>query len=176
MNNIYFTSDTHFGSERTLTLSKRPFSSISEMDEQMIKNWNSKVDTEDIVYHLGDFGNYEVAKRLNGKIILILGNYEITDIQNGKITRKELENIFYEVYDNLTLSCGLDKSLYLVHEPTKCDKNMFNLFGHIHGRQMVKRFGLDVGVDCHHFYPISKDDVSFYKNAILNHYDENVFC
>lgn len=29
---IWFTSDTHFGSERTLRLSKRPFNSVEEMN------------------------------------------------------------------------------------------------------------------------------------------------
>ena len=35
---LYFTSDTHFGSERTLELSRRPFNSVFEMDETIIKN------------------------------------------------------------------------------------------------------------------------------------------
>ena len=40
---------------------------------------------------------------------------------------------------------------------------------------MVKRFGLNVGVDCHNFYPIDEEVVKFYRNAIINHYDEEVF-
>ena len=71
----FFTSDTHFGAERTRTLFKRPFSSIKEMDKSIIKNWNKKVKKEDLVYHLGDFGDFNKVKKLNGKIILILGNY-----------------------------------------------------------------------------------------------------
>lgn len=71
---IWFTSDTHFRSERTLQLSKRPFNSVEEMDQTMINNWNKVVSEHDIVFHLGDFGNYEVSKRLNGNIILIFGN------------------------------------------------------------------------------------------------------
>ena len=63
----------------------------------------------------------------------------------------------------------------MMHEPENYDKKCFNLFGHIHGRQMVKRFGLDVGVDCHHFKPISIKDVLFYKTAIEKYYDNNVF-
>lgn len=41
--------------------------------------------------------------------------------------------------------------------------------------QMVRRYGLNVGTDCHNFKPISINDVMFYRNAILNYYDENVF-
>ena len=51
---FYFTSDTHFGSPRTLELSKRPFNSVREMDRTIISNWNNTVGEEDIVYHLGD--------------------------------------------------------------------------------------------------------------------------
>ena len=31
---------------------------------------------EDVVVHLGDFGNFDVANKLNGNKILLLGNYE----------------------------------------------------------------------------------------------------
>ena len=50
------------------------------------------------------------------------------------------------------------------------------MFGHIHKLQMVKKNGLNVGVDCHNFKPISLEEVLWYKNAIENHYDINVFC
>ena len=36
MSKIWFTSDTHFSSERTLELSKRPFKSVEEMDKILI--------------------------------------------------------------------------------------------------------------------------------------------
>ena len=39
----------------------------------------------------------------------------------------------------------------------------------------VKENGLNVGVDCHKFSPIDVETVLFYRNAICNHYDENVF-
>ena len=35
---IYFTADTHFGSKRTLELSKRPFKDTDEMDNYIIKH------------------------------------------------------------------------------------------------------------------------------------------
>ena len=54
-------------------------------------------------------------------------------------------------------------------------KPRFHLFGHIHERQMIKRFGLNVGIDCHNFKPIDLDTVLFYDNALKNFYDEEVF-
>lgn len=175
--NIWFTSDTHFSSIRTLELSKRPFKTVEEMDETLIKNWNSVVGKDDIVYHLGDFGAYSIVNKLNGKINLIFGNYERKD----NLTDETLLNFgFNNVYrgDRVLLSLPDNKlKLNLCHEPSNCIVvgSIFNLFGHIHKTQMVKRFGLNVGIDCHNFFPINLDTVLFYKNAIENHYDDNVF-
>lgn len=172
---VYFTSDTHFSGQRALEFSKRPFKDIKEMNNYIINEWNRTVKDNDIVYHLGDFGNYNVLKKLKGKVILILGNYEIKDIENETITKEELikKYGFYEIYDNLRIP-ELE-GIYATHCPKDCNKKEFNLFGHIHEKQMVKRYGLNVGIDCHHFRLLSVDDIYFYKNAIENHYDENVF-
>ena len=63
----------------------------------------------------------------------------------------------------------------MTHKPEDCNKDRFNLFGHIHGLQKVKRYGLNVGVDCHYFKPINLEEVLWWKNAIENYYDNNVF-
>lgn len=148
---IFFTSDTHFGSQRALELSKRPFRDVNEMDWTMIERWNSIVKPNDVVYHLGDFGESWPAQYLNGKIKLILGNYE----RDGKTPIPP----GVEVIDP-----GNYMSYYLSHEPPKIGHS---LFGHIHGGQMVKPWvGLDVGVDCHNFTPVPKEDADFYLNAI----------
>lgn len=172
---VWFTSDTHFGSQRTLELSKRPFKTVEEMDRTMIDNWNKVVAKDDIVFHLGDFGNYEVANKLNGIIMLILGNYEEKDNKEGKLVLNGFDKYFKttEVYFG-------EKIIHLSHEPSKVknikmDEKNINLFGHIHKLCMVKPYGLNVGVDCHNFTPIDLDTVLFYHNAILNHYDDEVF-
>ena len=43
ISNIWFTSDTHFGQQRTLNLSKRPFKGVREMNLSIIEKWNSLV-------------------------------------------------------------------------------------------------------------------------------------
>ena len=78
INKIFFTSDTHFGQESKLK--RRPYKTVKEMDESMINNWNQIVGENDLVIHCGDFGDYSIRDKLNGKILLICGNYEINDI------------------------------------------------------------------------------------------------
>ena len=76
MGKLYFTSDTHFNQQRTLEMSKRPFKDVKEMNNVLVSNWNKIIKPEDIVYHLGDFGDYRMREFLNGKIVLVKGNYE----------------------------------------------------------------------------------------------------
>ena len=180
---VYFTSDTHFSSWRTLELSRRPFRNIDEMDEVLIENWNRLIRKDDVVFHLGDFGNYEMIKYLNGKIHLVIGNYERDDIDNRfrgneRVFTKYLTDLgFSSIWVSGECYYTDDKmeKIKLVHKPSGHDKNCFNLFGHVHGLSKVKRFGLNVGVDAHHFFPVSRMEVMWYKNANKNHYDEEVF-
>jgi len=184
MSKVWFTSDTHFGSERTLKLSKRPFKTVKEMDETIINNWNSIVSKEDTIYHLGDFGDFNKAKELNGNIILISGNYDdkVSDkeiLDSG--IKKVIREFRYETWiNNNNSQFKYDKYyIQMSHYPSHLDEifslNTFNLFGHIHKLQMVKEFGLNVGIDCHNFYPIDLDTVLFYRNAIDKFYDDEVF-
>lgn len=174
---IWFTADTHFGHERIMQLSKRPFKTVEEMSWEMIKNWNEVVKRRDVVYHLGDFGDAEYVKHLNGQIVLLKGNYETPEVC------EELQSEGVELMrpeDTSMNIGGLD--FELIHAPVDdvttlqaSQEGLFYLFGHIHKLQMVKTNGLNVGVDCHDFRPIDVLTVLFYRNAICNHFDENVF-
>jgi len=172
---VFFTSDTHFGSQRAMTLSRRPFESVKEMDSTLILNWNNTVSSDDVVYHLGDFGDLNIRPYLHGKINLILGNYETDALKENNALQQKLEKCFASVLQHDTLTLKNDEQVYLTHKPSECKKDMFNLFGHIHGLKKVSINGLNVGVDANHFAPISEDDVLFFKDAILNCYDYEVF-
>ncbi len=179
---MFYTSDTHFGAQRTLELSDRPFKNVSEMDSKIISNWNEVVTNEDRVMHLGDFGDYKNIKFLNGKVSLICGNYEMKDIKesfNGNKKKFKLYLLdlgFEEVFfGDVSVSSKKLGNFYACHEPHKCKIGQFNLFGHIHNLCMVKTFGLNVGTDCHHFYPINEDQVLLRKKGIEEFYDDEVF-
>jgi len=55
MAKVFFTSDTHFNHVNIIKYCSRPFSSVEEMNREMIARWNSVVGPEDTVFHLGDF-------------------------------------------------------------------------------------------------------------------------
>lgn len=184
----YFTADQHFGSERALELSCRPFTSVDEMNYTIVNNFNSIVNPGDITIHLGDFGNFNFLKKLNGSHILILGNYEVDDMMKNfdggfDYYQEYLKMVGFKDARQKDAYFDIDNQhvhLYLTHRPDDCLKenpsDLFNLFAHIHGRQLIKKYGIDVGVDAHHFLPINEERVLFFRNAILKgYYDSNVF-
>ena len=87
---IWFTADTHFGQKRTLELSRRPFKSVADMDMTLFVNWENTVGHNDVVVHLGDFGDpwyVEEGERtslitlLPGRAIYFLpGNYDTPEV------------------------------------------------------------------------------------------------
>jgi len=87
MSRIFLISDNHF-SDLTYMFSalhrdsdEFGFKSTAEMNNTMIKRWNSIVRREDTVFNMGDFawikGEFDrYARKLNGKKIFILGNHD----------------------------------------------------------------------------------------------------
>lgn len=177
MSKIWFCSDSHFNQQRTLEMSKRPFKDVKEMNRVLVNNWNSVVNKNDIVYHLGDFGDYRTREFLNGKIILIKGNYERSGFKDEF---EKYKYYFDEIYE-YNHSIDIDQyHINMVHEPMRIkdipiDKTNINLFGHVHKLCMIKSYGINAGLDAHCFYPIDLETVLFYHNGLLNYYDENVF-
>jgi calcineurin-like phosphoesterase family protein len=50
----YFSSDWHLGHENVIRFSKRPFSSVEQMDSAIIKNMTSPLKRGDEFFFLGD--------------------------------------------------------------------------------------------------------------------------
>lgn len=93
---FFFTSDTWFGRPQIIEIANRSFSTVEEMNNQLIKNWNKKVRKSDTVVHLGNFAwdadtaRYVLSK-LNGNIFFIFGNADYA-----------LDEVCEE-YDNVTI-------------------------------------------------------------------------
>ena len=79
---IYFTADWHLGHFSCLKLDNRPFQSLHQMHETLIKNFNYLVPDHGITYFLGDMGLCKrdilknIITRLNGRKILVPGNHD----------------------------------------------------------------------------------------------------
>ena len=117
---IFFTSDLHFGHENVIRFDNRHFNTVEEMDEEMIKRWNTKVGKGDIVYVLGDFiwkattnEAVNIIRRLNGQIILIKGNHD--RFLHNAAAKKALAGI--KDYDDIcvTLEDGTTRRCILSH-------------------------------------------------------------
>lgn len=118
---VLFTSDEHYGSDRHLYLNKRPFLSVAEMDESMINHFNETADDDTLTFHIGDFGNLETVKYLNGKHILICGNYE-SEVKGSIVDGFEgvcLNHYCFNQFDTNMLF-GFIGLVNLTHKPIDC--------------------------------------------------------
>lgn len=130
--NIFLTSDQHYNHTRILTYcaQTRPYSSVEEMNEDIIKNHNTLVKDNDTVYHLGDFclGEKYVKEhlaRLNGKHILIAGNHDACFFgkKGWESARKKYYSYGFEsVYDGYLFPYK-DNFIHFHHFPYAAEKS-----------------------------------------------------
>ena len=165
--NVWWTSDTHFSHANIIKYCKRPFKSVEEMNEVLVKKWNDRVKPGDLVYFLGDFCFKNSAggkkgeglpvkasaylEQLNGMIQFVAGNHE------GNNSLKIPTQKIYAYYGG--------KSICMVHSPSHADPKVeINLVGHVHDSWKVRRLSdkaimVNCGVDVHKFQPISFDEI-----------------
>ena len=183
MSKIYFTADTHFGDDSARIRSRRPFKDVKEMNYILVSNWNCVVRNDDIVYHLGDFGDYEYVKKLNGKVILVYGNHEHRDPLFNEDPEKFIKNLqgmgFYgqHVQGHTILPMATGEKLLLAHKPSIINEIDFPgsmLFGHIHEFQKLKTCGMNVGVDVNYFTPVDEETIRYYL-TLINLVEEELF-
>jgi calcineurin-like phosphoesterase family protein len=166
---IFFTSDHHFGHTNILKFCDRPFTSIEEMNEELINRWNEKISKEDEVYHLGDFALTtnesfkEITDRLNGTIYLVVGNHEGAALNNRK--RFKWIKDYYELkVQDEECKNGVQR-IILFHYAMRVwrgdYRGSWHLYGHSHNNLPDKEDSLsfDIGVDCHDFYPLEYREV-----------------
>ena len=177
MSNVFFTADHHFGHENIIKYTNRPFSSTDEMDEEMIRRWNEIVGPADTVYHLGDFTlfGHQYAElffsKLNGiiKVLSYPWHHDGRWIHKGGIFSKTPALVthsppvvaleFPEYGDG-----RYSQAIVLCHYPfavwDRKHYGAWHLHGHSHGTYQADGAILDVGVDCHNFYPVSLERVA----------------
>lgn len=184
MGKIWVTSDTHFCHNRDFLYKPRGFNSVWDMNEAIIKNWNSVVSWEDEVYLLGDVmlnNNAEGVKCLNrlaGKIYIITGNHDTSNRVQEYVNIRP--NILHLGLATILKYNGY--TFYLSHYPTitnnydvdKPLKNrVINLCGHTHTENPFidanKGLIYHCELDAHKMYPVLIDDViEDIKNYIIS--------
>jgi calcineurin-like phosphoesterase family protein len=186
---IYLTSDHHFWHANVIRYCSRPYASVEEMNEMLVKNWNDVVGPDDTVYHLGDFSmafrSVELyTKRLMGKKILICGNHDFCHPVNrksrhpenrAKWIQKYLENGWDEVHEHMTLDIpgvavvNLSHMPYADPDPSQDqrylkwrlkDDGRWLLCGHVHEKWKQRGKMINVGVDVWDYKPVHVDEIS----------------
>lgn len=156
MSTVWITSDLHFGHHNILKFEakNRPFTSSGEMDEFMIREWNSRVRPNDTVYILGDFAfctpeeAAAIARRLNGHKILVKGNHD-----RELVTSEEFRACFKEIAPDYFLT-HKGTYIHMYHFPIvewdRCHRGSVHLYGHLHSSAsgMEKMRARNVGFDC----------------------------
>jgi calcineurin-like phosphoesterase family protein len=131
-------SDTHLGHRNILEFEPCRLTQMridgyeaDEHDKWIIETWNSKVNPDDTVLHLGDFAFKNVAEnieKLNGNIILILGNH---DGKGGEQKYKGLDAIkgfYYLDSENL---------INKIYNPIPNDRMLSGIIKEINGEKML---------------------------------------
>jgi len=179
---IYFTSDQHFGHKNIIQYCNRPYSSIEEMNESLINNFNNIVTGDDVTYHLGDFALSKkylpIVQRLNGKHHLITGNHDHCYPWKGfknKYINLYLDAGFSTIEREMELEidglglCLLNHMPYIgdshnndryqQFRPVKDNKHRHLLCGHIHNKWKMTDNMINVGVDVWDYKPASIEQI-----------------
>ncbi len=145
---VFGIGDTHFGHKKMvhgdMTERIRPFLSIEDHDEELVRRWNSVVDPRDLVYHLGDVvinrWALQACARLNGRKILVMGNHDIFRMEE-----------YLQYFDQLRGAVNYSNML-LTHipvHPSQMTRFDGNIHGHLHHRYVTDAAGeLDIRYEC----------------------------
>lgn len=137
---VFITSDIHFNHKNLMKYcpESRPFSSVEEMDETIIRNWNKKVTVNDSVYILGDVSfakpsaTVNFLYRLNGKLFLVVGNHDTDKYLKEDTFIDRFE--WVKLYNDEKL---FGKHIVMFHFPIaswhRKNYGAIHLHGHCHG-------------------------------------------
>lgn len=157
---IYFTSDLHFGHKNIIQHCNRPYSSVEEMNEALISNWNERVRDKDTIYILGDIAlskPLQYLTRLNGQKYLIYGNHDRPHLKKLKESR-----LLFWVKPFHEIKWDGEKIVlchYALRVWNRHHYGSWHLYGHSHGTLPPSGRSFDVGVDCWDYKPISVEQV-----------------
>ena len=151
MPNVWLTSDPHYGHSGVCKFMRndgvtklRPWDSVEEMDEELIKRHNERVKPNDKIYFLGDVvinrKHLKTLSRLNGDKILIRGNHDIFKDDEYRVYFRELRA--YHIMNGLIFS-------HIPIHPDSLARFKKNVHGHLHSNRVLLPNGeIDVRYHC----------------------------
>lgn len=181
----FYTSDLHFGHARINELAGRPFKSVEEMNDELVRRWNETVGHTDQCTILGDLamGNLQDSldrvSELHGIKVLLPGNHDrVSSLYRGSPAKKEEWTKMYEdaglfiADEELKLgTIGDGVSVVLSHFPYEGDSHGEDRYkdsrpvdnggivwhGHVHEAWKQRGRQINVGVDVWDFYPVPEE-------------------
>lgn len=167
---LYFTSDLHFYHENVIRFTNRPYRTVEEMNQKLIKNWNKIIKPQDEVYILGDLTMkgpelaMEILSQLVGVKHLIKGNHD------KYIEKKSfVKELFASVADYGEVTYQNQKFILFHYPILEWDgyfRGTIMLHGHQHNHadynllnreKQILRY--DVGVDANEMTPVSAEKI-----------------
>lgn len=176
---VWFTSDIHFGHKAILSFCPERINkygeTVSEMNENIITDWNKIVQPDDLVFILGDVSfasitdTAEILSRLNGELHLISGNHD------QKYLDKKLFTVWFKsIQPYLEIQVAQQK-ICMFHYPqlewNSCHWGTWMLHGHLHGKptELQKKYKtIDVGIDATGKTLISFEEVQKIMETKIN--------
>lgn len=178
---VFFTSDNHYFHDNIIKYCQRPFSGSIDMNEEMVRRWNSHVSPEDIGIFVGDISAglrkrtaelRELIHGLNGVKILIRGNHD------HQTDEWYIESGFVGVYPHLNLG-----GVLLCHYPVRAfeergvDVNQLGEYSHVvhgHVHALTPNFEghFNVAADRNDFMPWL--DVDVIPEGLLEAFRKNL--
>lgn len=152
MSQIFLIADTHFGHKNICKFEPehRPFGSVEEHDEELVKRWNSVVKPTDTVWHLGDvlFGvkSFDLLPRLNGTKKLVMGNHDHYSM-----------HLYMDHFTRVAGSAEV-AGYVLTHMPvhnSQSTRYKGNIHGHLHSNMLDSDFHINVSAEQVNLTPIS---------------------
>ena len=149
MSNIYVFSDPHFH-HRNMAI-RRGFTDEIEMNDYIVKMYNSVVNKRDTCIILGDItmekANYDILNSLNGTKHVVLGNHD--EGQHTKVLQQYVNKI-----------CGMlnYKGFILTHCPVHPSQLEFryskNIHGHVHTDSLDDPRYVNVSAEVINYTPV----------------------
>lgn len=152
----FFLSDEHYGHSNIIKYCDRPFSSVEDMDNQIIKNCNSVVGPDDFFIHGGDFtlsrNSDKYIRRLNGHHIFLRGSHDYW-MDNKK------DICFSQIWENNINGIYVVVCHYNMRTWPRSFHGSIQLFGHSHGKLTPRENQFDISVEANNYFPVDMETI-----------------